>query len=342
MKSQQAILVAGAGGFIGHHLVKALKAQGQWVRGVDVKHPQFETTAADEFELRDLRDRDQCLQATRQISEVYNLAADMGGIGYISGNFADIARNNVLITTHLLEAARASGVRRYLFASSACVYPRYRQREANVLSLKEEDAMPADPEPGYGWEKLFAEQLCRYYFLDYGFQTRIVRFHNVYGPLGTYEGGREKAPAAICRKVALARDGGSIEVWGDGEQTRSFLYISDCVEGLLRVMASDYPEPLNLGTEELVSVDQLVDLIAGITGKQLRKLHDLDKPQGVRGRNSDNSQLRSVLGWEPRIPLREGLSITYRWIEQQLRDHGRLPRSVPTKAATAAVAQPIE
>jgi GDP-D-mannose 3',5'-epimerase len=324
MKSSNRILVTGAGGFIGHHLVKALKSDGLWVRAVDIKHPEFETSPADEFELRNLRDWSEALAATRNVNHVYNLAADMGGIGYISTNFADIARNNVLTNTHLLEAARTNGVQRFLFASSACVYPRYRQHQSDVKPLREEDALPADPEPGYGWEKLFTEQLCSYYFRDYCFPTRIVRFHNVYGPLGTYDGGKEKAPAAICRKVALAEDGGSIEVWGDGAQTRSFLYIADCVEGLQRLMASDYPEPLNLGTEDMVSLDQLVDLVCDIAGKKLRKLHDPSKPQGVRGRNSDNSQLRAVLGWEPLTSLRNGLTITYHWIEGELRKERRL------------------
>lgn len=335
MKLCNRILVTGAGGFIGHHLVKTLKEEGHWVRGVDIKHPGFETSPADEFDLRDLRDWDETLEATRHITHVYNLAADMGGIGYISANFADIARNNVLTNTHLLEAARTNGVQRFLFASSACVYPRYRQRQSDVTPLREQDTLPADPEPGYGWEKLFSEQLCSYYFQDYGFATRIVRFHNVYGPLGTYDGGREKAPAAICRKVALAEDGGSIEVWGDGAQTRSFLYISDCVEGLLRLMASDYPEPLNLGTEEMVSVDQLVDLVSDIAGKKLLKRHEISQPQGVRGRNSDNSQIRAVLGWEPATSLRKGLTITYRWIEEELCKAGRLrPRWEARSAAS--------
>jgi GDP-D-mannose 3',5'-epimerase len=328
------ILVTGAGGFIGHHLVKALKAEGHWVRGVDVKHPEFEPSLADEFELRDLRHWGEAMEAVRNITHVYNLAADMGGIGYISANFADIARNNVLTNTHLLEASRTNGVHRFLFASSACVYPRYRQSTSDVIPLRERDALPADPEPGYGWEKLFSEQLCSYYSHDYGFATRIVRFHNVYGPFGTYDGGKEKVPAAICRKVALAQEGGSIEVWGDGEQTRSFLYISDCVEGLLRLMASDYPEPLNLGTEEMVSVDQLVDLVSEIAGKTLLKHHERSRPQGVRGRNSDNSQLRAALGWEPATSLRSGLTITYRWIEEELRKAGRLrPHSEAHSAA---------
>ena len=333
MKSGNRILVTGAGGFIGHHLVKALKDEGHWVRGVDIKHSEFATSPADEFEIRDLRLWNEALEATRHITYVYNLAADMGGIGYISSNFADITRNNVLTNTHLLEGARTNGVQRFLFASSACVYPRYRQANSDVTPLREEDALPADPEPGYGWEKLFSEQLCSYYLHDYAFATRIVRFHNVYGPLGTYDGGKEKAPAAICRKVALASDGGSIEVWGDGAQTRSFLYIADCVEGLLRLMASDYPEPLNLGTEEIVSVEQLVDLVSEVAGKKLFKHYERSKPQGVRGRNSDNSQLRAVLGWEPATSLRSGIAITYSWIEAELRKAGRLPAHRESAAA---------
>jgi nucleoside-diphosphate-sugar epimerase len=324
MRTQTRILVTGAGGFIGHHLVKRLKAEGHWVRGVDVKMPEYEDTAADEFELLDLRYWHNALLATRQVDQVYNLAADMGGIGYITAKLADIARNNILINAHMLEASRVQHLQRFLFSSSACVYAGYKQDDANVTPLREEDAHPADPEPGYGWEKLFTEQLCRYYRHDFAFETRIVRFHNVYGPLGTYEGGKEKAPAAIARKVALTPDGGEIEVWGDGQQTRSFMWIEDCVEGLIRLMASEYRAPLNLGTEELVTINQLVDMACDIAGKHLHKVHALDKPQGVRGRNSDNSRLRVVLGWEPQTPLATGLEITYRWIEQELERAGRL------------------
>lgn len=321
---ERRVLVTGAGGFIGHHLVSRLKKDGYWVRGVDIKAPEYQESAADEFELRDLRKWDECLMATRGgIDQVYNLAADMGGIGYITANHADIARNNILINAHMLEASRQHGVSRFLFSSSACVYAQGKQKDADVTPLREEDAFPAEPEPGYGWEKLYAEELCRYYWHDFKFETRIVRFHNVYGPLGTYDGGKEKAPAAISRKVSLAEDGGEIEVWGDGEQTRSFMYIDDCVEGLVRIMASDYRDALNLGTDELVTINELVDIISEIAGKRLVKRHNLTGPQGVRGRNSDNSLLRKILGWEPSILLREGLGLTYPWIEEELRKAGR-------------------
>jgi GDP-D-mannose 3', 5'-epimerase len=325
---QERVLVTGAGGFIGHHLVKRLKRDGFWVRGIDVKAPEYEASDADEFELLDLRRWSNCLLATRGINEVYNLAADMGGIGYITAAHASISHNNTLINTHMLEAARVHGVTRFLFSSSACVYAQNKQKETNITPLKEEDAYPADAEKGYGWEKLWAEQLCTYYFEDYGLDTRIVRFHNVYGPLGTYEGGKEKAPAAISRKVALLNDGDEIEIWGDGQQTRSFMYVDDCVEGLVRLMASNYVDPLNLGTEELISIDGLVDLISKIAGKKLIKRHDVNKPQGVRGRNSDNSRLRQVLAWEPSISLEHGLAVTYNWIQSELSNAGRIPKKV--------------
>lgn len=319
------ILVTGAGGFIGHHLVKRLKAEGNWVRGADIKHSEYEPSEADEFELLDLRNYENCLLATRGgIHQVYNLAADMGGIGYITAFLADISRNNILINAYMLEASRQNSVVRFLFSSSACVYAQSKQKSPAVTPLVEEDAYPADPEPGYGWEKLFAEELCRYYRHDHRLATYLVRFHNVYGPLGTYEGGKEKAPAAISRKVALARDGAEIEIWGDGEQTRSFMYVNDCVEGLLRLMASDYHEPLNLGTDELVTINELVDMVSVVAGKQLVKHHDLSKPQGVRGRNSDNTRLRKVLGWTPSISLEQGLAVTYKWIEDELSNKGRL------------------
>ena len=318
MANKTRILVTGAGGFIGHHLVKRLKKDGHWVRGVDIKRPEYEASAADDFQVLDLRIWENCLTATQGIDQVYNLAADMGGIGYITSFLADISKNNILINAHMLDASKQNGVQKFLFSSSACVYAQYKQKTPDLVPLKEEDAYPADPEPGYGWEKLFAEELCRYYYHDYKFETRIVRFHNVYGPLGTYDGGKEKSPAAISRKVASSNDG-TIEIWGDGEQTRSYMYVDDCVEGLIRLMASNHREPLNLGTDEMVSINHLVDMICGIAGKNLKKRHDLTKPQGVRGRNSDNTLLRKVLGWEPNTPLEKGLAITYKWIQGELK-----------------------
>ena len=318
MRNGKTALVTGAGGFIGHHLVKYLVGHGYVVRGADVKHPEFGETDADEFMIADLRVPDQCLRVTKGIDEVYHLAADMGGIGYISAFHAGITLNNTLINVHMLQAARHHGVKRFLFSSSACVYPQYLQKDANVVPLREEDAFPADPEEGYGLEKLYTEKLCQYFTEDWNFATRVVRFHNVYGPLGTYDGGREKAPAALSRKIAALHDGDELMIWGDGRQTRSFMYVDDCVEGIHRIMRSDHSAPLNLGTDELVTVDELVDIIAEIAGKSVRKCHDTSKPQGVRGRNSDNSRLRTVLGWEPTTPLRQGLIPTYRWIEQRV------------------------
>ncbi|MQF95914.1 MAG: NAD-dependent epimerase/dehydratase family protein [SAR202 cluster bacterium] len=312
------VLVAGAGGFIGHHMVKYLSERGYWVRGVDVKTPEYEASPADEFEVMDLRRWDNCLMATRGIDWVVNLAADMGGIGYISYHFAHSASSNVLISTHMLEASRVNGVSKFFFSSSACVYPVSIQSDSNVLPLKEDDAHPADPDEGYGWEKLFTEKMCRYYAEDFGLETRVARFHNIFGPLGTYDGGREKAPAAICRKVALAEDNSEIEIWGDGEQTRSFLYVDDCVEGIHRLLQSDSRGPLNLGMDRLITINELVDIVCGIAGKSLKKVHNLSGPQGVRGRNSDNSRVQRELGWSPTISLEDGLTTTYRWIESKL------------------------
>jgi nucleoside-diphosphate-sugar epimerase len=279
MSQSLRILVTGAGGFVGHHLVRRLRADGHRVRGVDLKRPEYEGTDANEFEIW------------------------IGCIGFIATHYADIARNNILNNAHMVEAARLQGVSKFLFSFSACVYPHAKQAAAEVNPLRDEAAFLADPEPGYGREQLYTEMLCRYFRQDYGLDTKVVRFHNVYGLLGAYEGGREKAPAAVCRKVALADDRGVVEVWGDGLQTKSFMYVDDYVEGLLRMMASDFHDPLNLGADRLISVDDLVDLVSRLAGKQLVKRHDISKPQGVRCRNSDNTELRRVLGWEPSISL---------------------------------------
>lgn len=329
------VLVTGAGGFIGHHLTRFLVARDYRVRGVDLHQPEYAPSPAHEFRTADLRRWDDCVAATADIEHVYHVAADMGGIGYITAYHAEVARNNVLMNAHMLEASRQNGIGRFFFASSACIYPQYLQDSPDVTPLNEDAAMPADPEEGYGWEKLFTEKLCQYYAEDFGLQTRVARFHNVYGPLGTYDGGREKAPAAICRKVALARPGDEIEVWGDGAQTRSFMYVDDCVEGIYRLMQSDFGRPLNLGTDRLVTVDELVELICRIAGKPLVKRHDLSKPQGVRGRNSDNSLLREVLRWEPVVTLEDGLARTYRWIEAELVRTGAVSQARDTAAASA-------
>ncbi len=284
-----------------------------------MKNPEFALSDADEFELLDLRRWDHCLQSTRDVDEVYALAADMGGMGFISSRNAQILRNNALINIQTLEAARVNGVKRYLYTSSACVYPEYRQMETDVTPLREEDAYPAQPQDAYGWEKLTTERLCLHYREDYGFDSRIVRFHNIFGPLGTWDGGREKAPAALCRKLAVAKQIGNpeLEIWGDGQQTRSFCYIDDCVEGLFRLMRSDYTSPLNLGQDRLVTINQLADMIAEIAGIRIIKKH-IPGPQGVRGRNSDNTRLREVLNWEPEISLEEGLARTYAGMETQV------------------------
>ena len=266
----------------------------------------------------DLRSLGTCREAVDGIAHIYNLACDMGGMGFIETNKAVIVRDNTLINLNSIEAARINGVKRYLYTSSACIYPGYKQKETDVTPLREEDAYPADAEDGYGWEKLYMERVCRHYTEDFGLDTRVVRFHNIFGPLGTYDGGREKSPAAICRKIALAEDGDEIEVWGDGEQTRSYCYIDDCVEGIYRLMESDHREPINLGQDRMISINELVDIVAEIAGKKIGKRYDLTKPQGVRGRNSDNTRLREVLQWEPSISLEDGLKVTYHWIAGEL------------------------
>ncbi|MBL7071602.1 MAG: NAD-dependent epimerase/dehydratase family protein [Candidatus Omnitrophica bacterium] len=324
MKRKRKLLVAGAGGFIGGHLVRYLVKRGYWVRGVDLKYPEFMKTRADDFRILDLRIAKNCLKATEGIDEVFQLAANMGGIKYITDVRTEVMRDNVLINVNMLEAAKKNRVSRYFFSSSACVYATYKQKEADNPGLKEGDAYPADPDNEYGWEKLFTERLCKNYYSDYHLNTRIARFHNIYGPYGTYDGGREKSPAALCRKVAMAKNGGKIEIWGDGKQARSYCYIDDCLIGLDRLMRSAYRDPLNIGSDRIVTIDKLADIIINISGKKLTKVYNKSKPQGVRGRNSDNSLVRKALKWEPKIDLEKGLKATYYWIESELRK--RTPR----------------
>lgn len=327
------VVVTGAGGFIGHHLVSHLKRRGAWVRGVDLKHPGYAPSDADEFLIRDLRRWEACLDATAGADDVYALAADMGGMGFISSHHAEILHNNLLISTHTIDAARQNGVGRYLYTSSACVYPEYLQTSTDVEPLKEHDAYPAQPQDAYGWEKLITERLCLHYSEDYGLDTRVVRFHNIFGPLGTWDGGREKAPAAMCRKVAIAKLTGTndVEIWGDGEQTRSFCYIDDCVAGLERLMESGHREPINLGQDRLISINALADLVVAVAGVKVKKRH-VPGPQGVRGRNSNNDRLRQVLGWEPQISLEIGMARTYAWIE------ARVAESLGVREVSHAVA----
>jgi GDP-D-mannose 3',5'-epimerase len=314
-------LVTGAGGFIGGHLVARLLDEGHEVRAVDAKSTSdwYQCFPQADNRVLDLRRADSCREAVRGAARVYNLAADMGGMGFIESNKA-LCMLSVLTNTHGLLAACDEGVERYFFASSACVYAEDKQRAADVRALKESDAYPAMPEDGYGWEKLFSERMCRHLMEDFGLTTRVARYHNVYGPYGTYRGGREKAPAAICRKVAEAKLSGhhEIEVWGDGEQTRSFTYIDDCVYGTVAIMESDIAEPINLGSSELVTINQLIDVVEEIAGINVQRHYNLSAPKGVRGRNSDNTLIRQRLGWEPTTPLRVGMEKTYRWIYDRM------------------------
>ena len=322
MDKQELIVVTGGGGFIGGHLVGELRRRGyENVRSVDIKPMSewFQIHSGVDNIVGDLRHREAADEAAAGAATIFNLACDMGGMGFIENNKA-ACMISVLINTHLLMAARENGTKRFLFGSSACVYAADKQRDPNVTALKEADSYPAEPEDGYGWEKLFSERMCRHFHEDFGIDVRVPRFHNVYGPLGTYWGGREKVPAAICRKVAEAKLTGAdtIEIWGDGEQTRSFTFIDDCLEGMLRLIDSGFTSPINLGSSELVTINQLVSIVEDIGGVSLRREYDLTAPQGVRGRNSDNTLIREVLGWEPSTPLRVGLERTYRWIYDRL------------------------
>ena len=320
-KGKKAV-VCGGGGFIGGHLVKSLISNGvQVVRAVDIKPLEdwYQITDGVESLSLDLKDKENCFRATEGIDLVYQLAADMGGMGFIENNKA-LCMLSVLTNTHMLAAAKETGVSRFFFSSSACVYNGEKQTNPDVVALKESDAYPALPEDGYGWEKLFSERMCRHFEEDYGLICRVARYHNVYGPYGTWTGGREKAPAAVCRKVIEARSSGSneINIWGDGKQTRSFMYIDDCVKGTQMIMESDIDEPINLGSSELVTINQLVDLAEDIAGVKLKRTYNLDAPKGVNGRNSDNSLILEKLSWEPSIRLRDGLEKTYRWIEHEI------------------------
>jgi GDP-D-mannose 3', 5'-epimerase len=331
VKSGDTIVVTGAGGFIGGHLVSDLRRQGHdRIRALDIKplSDWFQLFPDVDNRRVDLREKQGCYEALVGADYILNLSADMGGMGFIEANKA-LCMLSVLINTHLLMAARDRGVRRYFFASSACVYAEDKQTSADVSPLNESDAYPAMPEDGYGWEKLFSERMCRHFHEDFGLETRVARYHNVYGPYGTFRGGREKAPAAICRKVIEAKLSGSgeIEIWGDGEQTRSFMFIDDCVHGTKLIMESDVTEPLNLGSSELVTINQLVDTVEDIAGIKVRRRYDLTAPQGVRGRNSDNALIQERVGWEPSVSLATGLEATYKWIWDQMAVGESRPRA---------------
>ncbi|MCS6796776.1 MAG: NAD-dependent epimerase/dehydratase family protein [Raineya sp.] len=313
------VLVCGAGGFIGGHLVKRLKKEGFWVRGVDLKHHEYTQLPADEFIIGDLRDVQVCKEVLKDIDEVYQLAADMGGAGYIftGENDANVMHNSATINLNIADLAVKMGVKKVFYSSSACIYPAYNQEDPDNPKCSEDSAYPAAPDSEYGWEKLFSERLFLAYYRNYGLQVRIARFHNIFGPEGTWEGGKEKAPAAICRKVAEAEDGGEIEIWGDGKQTRSFLYIDECIEAVRRLMESDFTGPVNIGSEEMISINSLAKLVMDIAGKKLT-IKNVPGPVGVRGRNSDNKLIREKLGWDYTMTLREGLEKTYAWIHQQV------------------------
>lgn len=317
----KSVLICGAGGFIGSHLVNRMKAEGCWVRGVDLKYPDFSETRADDFVTGDLRDPQLCRQVIdRHFDEVYQLAADMGGAGFVftGDNDADIMHNSVLINLNMLDACHRKNVKRIFYSSSACMYPEYNQNDPDDPKTAEDSAYPANPDSEYGWEKLFSERLYLAFHRNHGMEVRIARYHNVFGPEGTWRGGREKAPAALCRKVAEAPEGGQIEIWGDGSQTRSFLYIDECIEGSVRLMRSNWTGPVNIGSEEMVTIDRLAGMIAEIAKKRISFAH-VAGPLGVRGRNSDNRLIFKTLGWRPTQPLIEGLQKTYPWIAEQVK-----------------------
>ncbi|HEY3928653.1 MAG TPA: NAD-dependent epimerase/dehydratase family protein [Candidatus Koribacter sp.] len=318
------VLVGGAGGFIGSHLVKRLKSEGFWVRGVDLKYPEFAPTAADDFVIGDLREQSIVRSVVTGIDEIYQLAADMGGAGYIftGEHDADVMHNSATINLNMLDAGRKAGVKKFFYSSSACIYPAYNQTDPNNPKCSEDSAYPAAPDSEYGWEKLFSERLYASYQRNYGIQVRVARFHNIFGPEGTWQGGKEKAPAAVCRKIAAASNGGEIELWGDGEQTRSFLYIDECVDGVRRLMESEFMGPVNIGSEEMVTINKLAAMVMQIARKRVNIKH-ISGPTGVRGRNSDNHMIAERLGWKPTRPLSEGLERTYRWIESQVLEQAK-------------------